>query len=98
MTVSEGDAVAVVESVKAAADVYAPVSGEVVAVNEALDDTPEMVNDDPFGEAWLFKVAPSDLSELDDLMDQDAYEAYIAKDERSKRCDLPQIPMPTGGP
>ena len=74
--VNKGDSIGVVESVKAAADVYAPVSGEVVAVNEMLDDSPELVNADAFGEAWFFKVAPSDLGELDDLMDQEAYEAY----------------------
>jgi glycine cleavage system H protein len=73
---SHGDSIAVVESVKAAADVYAPVSGEVVAINEVLDDSPELVNADAFGEAWFFKVAPSDLSELDSLMDQAAYEVY----------------------
>ena len=80
-TPSKGDAVAVVESVKAAADVYAPISGEIVAVNEALDDSPELVNEDPFGEAWFFKLAPADLSELDDLMDVSAYEAYCAERE-----------------
>jgi len=73
---SQGDSIAVVESVKAAADVYAPVSGEVVAINEVLDDSPELVNDDAFGEAWFFKVTPSDISELDALMDQAAYETY----------------------
>ncbi|RME83350.1 MAG: glycine cleavage system protein GcvH [Caldilineae bacterium] len=80
-TVSAGDAVAVVESVKAAADVYAPVSGEIVAVNEALEDSPELVNEDPFGAAWFFKIAPSNLSELDELMDQAAYETYIEERE-----------------
>jgi len=78
---SLGDSVAVVESVKAAADVYAPISGEVVAVNELLDDSPELVNDDAFGEAWFFKIAPSDLSELDGLMDQAAYEVYCEERE-----------------
>ena len=78
---SLGDSVAVVESVKAAADVYAPISGEVVAVNEVLDDSPKLVNDDAFGEAWFFKIAPSDLSELDGLMDQAAYEVYCEERE-----------------
>ncbi len=78
---SLGDSVAVVESVKAAADVYAPISGEVVAVNEVLDDSPELVNDDAFGEAWFFKIAPSDLSELDGLMDLAAYEVYCEERE-----------------
>jgi glycine cleavage system H protein len=79
--VAKGDAIAVVESVKAAADVSAPISGEIVAVNEILDDSPELVNEDPFGEAWFFKIAPADLSELDDLMDATAYEANVAERE-----------------
>lgn len=74
--VNTSDSIAVVESVKAAADVYSPLSGEVVAVNEVLDDSPELVNDDAFGEAWFFKITPSDPSELDNLMDQEAYEVY----------------------
>jgi glycine cleavage system H protein len=80
-TVNKGDAIAVVESVKAAADVSAPISGEIVEINEALDDSPEMVNDDPFGEAWFFKIAPSNLGELDGLMDAEAYEANVAERE-----------------
>ncbi|MCS7039921.1 MAG: glycine cleavage system protein GcvH [Anaerolineae bacterium] len=80
-TVSAGTAVAVVESVKAAEDVYSPVSGEVVAVNEKLADKPELVNADPYGEAWFFKVRPSNLSELDGLMDAAAYEAFLASQE-----------------
>lgn len=80
-TVSAGTAVAVVESVKAAEDVYSPVSGEVVAVNEKLADKPELVNADPYGEAWFFKVRPTDLSELDGLMDAAAYEAFLASQE-----------------
>lgn len=80
-TVSAGAAVAVVESVKAAEDVYSPVSGEVVAVNEKLADKPELVNADPYGEAWFFKVRPTDLSELDRLMDAAAYEAFLASQE-----------------
>ena len=63
----------VVESVKAVSDLYAPVSGEVTEVNEALRDAPELVNSDPFGEGWLMKVALSDSSELDALMDAGAY-------------------------
>ena len=80
-TVSAGSAVAVVESVKAAEDVYSPVSGEVVAVNEKLVERPELVNADPYGEAWFFKVRPSDLGELDGLMDAAAYEAFLASQE-----------------
>jgi len=79
--VNAGEAIAVVESVKAAADVFAAISGEIVAVNDALEDTPEMVNDDPFGEAWFFKIAPTDLGELDALMDEAAYRAYVASRE-----------------
>ena len=63
----------VVESVKAVSDLYAPVSGEVTEVNEALRDAPELVNSDPFGEGWLMKVTLSDTSELDALMDAGAY-------------------------
>lgn len=74
--VSAGEEVATVESVKAAAEVMSPVSGEIVAINEALEDAPELVNSDPYGEAWFFKVKASDLSELDALMDAAAYEAY----------------------
>ncbi len=78
--VSAGDVVSTVESVKAAADIITPVSGEIVEVNEALEDTPEAINEDPYG-AWIFKVRASDLSELDALMDAAAYEAYNATRE-----------------
>lgn len=67
-----------VESVKAASDIYAPVSGEVVEVNEALDDSPELVNESPYGEAWIAKIKLSDPSELDKLLDADAYPSTIA--------------------
>lgn len=66
-----------VESVKAASDIYAPVSGEVVEVNEALDDSPELVNESPFEDAWIAKIKLSDPSELDKLMDADAYASSI---------------------
>ncbi len=78
--VSAGDVVGTVESVKAAADLMTPVSGEIVEVNEALDDSPELLNEDPYG-AWIFKVKPSDLSELDALMTAEEYEAYNATRE-----------------
>lgn len=71
------DEVGVVESVKAASDVYAPVSGKVVEVNKALADTPELVNSDPYGQGWLFKVRMTNPEELDDLLDADAYEESI---------------------
>ena len=80
-TVTKGDAIAVVESVKAAADVSAPVSGEIAEINETLEDSPELVNEDPFGEAWFFKITPSNLAELDELMDAEAYEANVAERE-----------------
>jgi len=67
-----------IESVKAASDIYAPVSGEVVEVNEELDDTPELINDEPFGGAWIAKVKLSDASELANLLDPAGYEATIA--------------------
>jgi glycine cleavage system H protein len=76
--VAKGGSVSVVDSVKAASDVYTPVSGEVVAVNDALGDEPEKVNSDAEGDGWLFKVKLSDPGELDALMDQDAYASYIA--------------------
>lgn len=74
------DAVCVVESVKAASDVYMPVSGEVVEVNEALADAPETINDSPYDDGWLIRVKMSNPDELEDLMDADAYEAEIAED------------------
>lgn len=68
----------VVESVKAVSDLFAPISGEVVEVNEALRDTPELLNSDPFGEGWIARVALSETTELDALMDADAYGAQTA--------------------
>ncbi len=67
-----------VESVKAVSDLFAPVSGEVVEINERLMDHPELVNQDPFGEGWLMRVAMSDAAEMDTLMSADEYEAYIS--------------------
>jgi len=75
-TVSAGEAVAVVESVKAAEDIIAPVSGSVSAVNEELNDTPELVNSDPYG-AWFLKIEIEDGEELEKLMDADAYSAFV---------------------
>lgn len=79
-TFSRGDACSVVESVKAASDIYCPVSGEIVVVNEALADTPEIVNNDPYGDGWLFSVKLDDPDELDDLMDAEAYKEHLAED------------------
>ncbi|MCZ6559691.1 MAG: glycine cleavage system protein GcvH [Gammaproteobacteria bacterium] len=75
--VASGDAFGVVESVKAASDLLSPVGGEVLEVNSALDDTPEMVNTDPYGDGWLVRMQPSDASELDSLMDAAAYEQFL---------------------
>lgn len=73
-TLAAGDQAGVVESVKAASDIYAPVGGEVIAVNEALADAPEQVNGEPYG-AWFFKLKPQDAAELDKLLDADGYRA-----------------------
>lgn len=78
---SQGDSCATVESVKAAADVYLPVSGTVTEINEDLPDSPEVVNSDPYGEAWMVKLTLSDPTELDDLLDAAAYEAYCEERE-----------------
>ena len=75
--VSAGKECAVVESVKAASDIYAPVSGEVVAVNEELTSQPELVNDDAFGKGWLFKLKMSDPGQLNDLLSPDDYAHHI---------------------
>lgn len=75
--VSAGDQAGVVESVKAASDIYSPVSGEVIAINEQLEDEPEVVNSSPYDDGWFFKVRPSDVNELDDALDADGYKAAI---------------------
>jgi glycine cleavage system H protein len=80
-TVAKGETIGTVESVKAAADVYAPASGKVIAVNDSLSNAPEMVNRDPYGEAWLLKLEISNPAELDSLMDSAAYKAYCASRE-----------------
>jgi len=76
-TVSAGDDIAVAESVKAASDVYAPIGGEVLAVNENLEDSPELVNSDPYGEGWLFRIKAQDAAEFEALLDANAYENSI---------------------
>ena len=80
-TFEKGDVLAVVESVKTASDVYTPISGEVLEINEALEDSPEMVNQDPFGEAWFVRITLQDPSELDELMDAEAYKAFVAEQD-----------------
>ena len=77
--VSASEAVAVVESVKAASDVYAPVSGEVLEVNPDLDGKPELVNESPEAEAWFFRVKLSDKAELDNLLDKSEYDAFVTE-------------------
>ncbi len=72
------EACAVVESVKAASDVYAPISGEVTQGNEALADNPETVNTDPYGDGWIMRIQPADTSEIDGLLDAAAYQALVA--------------------
>ena len=79
--VSSGEEAAVVESVKAASDIYAPVSGSVIAVNAVLDDAPETVNQDPYGDGWFFKVQPDDITELEELLDAQAYAEACESDE-----------------
>ena len=77
-TFERGDIFATVESVKAASDIYMPVGGEILEINELLADEPELVNQDPFGKAWFVRISIADPSELDDLMDAEAYEAFVA--------------------
>jgi glycine cleavage system H protein len=75
--VAKGESVAVVESVKAASDIYAPASGEIIEANAGLAETPGDVNTEPMGKGWFFKMKLADKSELDGLMDQAAYEAFV---------------------
>ena len=75
--VGAGDDCAVAESVKAASDIYAPVGGEIVAVNDALSDSPELVNSEPYAGGWIFKIKASDESEIESLLDATAYEALL---------------------
>lgn len=75
--VAQGDEVMSLESVKAASDIFTPVSGEIIAINEDLEDEPELVNDEPYDGGWLFKIAVHDETELDDLMSDSDYQASI---------------------
>lgn len=77
-TVVPGDEAAIIESVKAASELYAPVSGEIIEVNSALNDAPELVNSDPTGEGWFIKIRLSKVDELTALMDETAYSAFAA--------------------
>ena len=76
--VSKDDEVVVIESVKAASDILAPIDGEIVEVNDMLIDNPGKVNEDPMGDAWFFKIKPADPSQMEDYMDEAAYQAHIA--------------------
>lgn len=80
-SIQAGHGVAVVESVKAASDIYSPISGEVLAVNELLNDSPETINEDAYESGWIFLVKPSNKAELDELLDADAYAEVIENDD-----------------
>jgi len=75
------EACAVVESVKAASDVYGPVTGEIIEANEALADTPELVNNDPYGDGWLMRIKPADSLDVEQLMDAESYTAHVAAED-----------------
>ncbi|ANP38717.1 MULTISPECIES: glycine cleavage system protein GcvH [Rhodobacterales] len=75
--VTKDEEIVVIESVKAASDILSPLDGEIVEINEAIADEPGKVNEDPEGEAWFFKIKPSDLSPMDDYMDEAGYKAFI---------------------
>lgn len=75
--VTKDEDIVVIESVKAASDILAPLDGEIVEINEVLADNPGLVNDDPTGDAWFFKIKASDLSQMDDYMDEAAYKDFI---------------------
>ena len=79
-TIAAGDSFGEVESVKSVSELFTPVSGEILEVNDALDDAPETVNEDPYGEGWMIKVKLSDPAEVDSLMDADGYEAFLAEE------------------
>jgi len=81
VTVNGGEEAGVAESVKSASDVFSPVTGEVIEINEKLEDEPEIVNEDPYGDGWMFKVKLADEGELDGLMDATAYAEHVAAEE-----------------
>ena len=80
LVLDKGDEMAVVESVKTAADVYAPISGTVVEVNPQLESRPDLINEDPYGDGWICRIKPSEIEELGELMDADGYKEMIAED------------------
>lgn len=79
--VNEGEEVAVVESVKAASDIYAPLSGSIVRVNELLEEQPELLNSDPYGEGWIFAMIPKDAEDSEDLLDSQTYDEFCSSEE-----------------
>jgi len=79
--ISAGDSVGVVESVKAASDTYAPVSGEVVEINEELEGAPDRINNDPYGDGWMYRVSLEDPEEIEDLLDAEAYADSIEEED-----------------
>jgi glycine cleavage system H protein len=79
--VAAGDSAGVIESVKAASDTYAPLSGEIIEVNDELEDSPEKINNDPYGDGWMYKIAMEDPEELENLLNAEAYTESIAEDE-----------------
>jgi glycine cleavage system H protein len=81
MSFKKGDSFGVIESVKAASDIFAPVSGEVIEINSALEDNPEYVNQSPYGDGWIVKFRMADASELDDLMNSNAYQKYVEQEK-----------------
>lgn len=83
-TINAGDEVGVVESVKAASDIYSPVTGEIIAVNEALNDNPEQVNSDPYGDGWLYRIKLADPEELEDLMSAEEYAEQLEEEADSE--------------
>lgn len=80
-TVTAGEEAGVVESVKAASDIFSPVSGKVIAINESLEDAPEQVNSSPYDDGWFFRVQPDDLSDLNDTLDADAYQDSVSDED-----------------
>ncbi|MEM7209879.1 MAG: glycine cleavage system protein GcvH [Pseudomonadota bacterium] len=80
-TFSTGDPLGVVESVKAASDIYAPLDGRVIETNAVLTDEPELINSDPYEDGWIYRMAPDDATEVETMMDADAYEDFIASEE-----------------
>jgi glycine cleavage system H protein len=81
--VTKDEAMGVVESVKAVSDIYAPLTGTVLEVNDDLPDSPEMINEDPYGDGWIVKIEVGDPTDLDDLLASDAYESYVSEQQES---------------